>query len=353
MFRPKRSSDRAHHGAPSTRQTRIARVAQTAQSSASRGLPIVTIIGGLVSVFAPGAIAQTGESLLLKPWTDDQPFESRGAIRWSFPSPSPDHPHSLTEMEATGRVRLDSSHKLNPTVGFDLFRLEHREEGTSTPRVLSDSSVAFATPIAPLGSWFVGALVGVGYAGTAPFKDGKAIYAKGSVMTGRDLDDRSSLTMWLQYDGNHTLFPDVPIPGIAYSAHPSDNLEYLLGFPLNSITWHPVPAVTLEASWSLPVSIEALAELRVAECLTLFASYRNETHAFHVPNLPNHDRLFFDEQRVEIGARLGEENRWSLEAGIGFAFARRFQQGFDDRNRSTITRIENRPFIGAAFSLSF
>lgn len=297
-----------------------------------------------LALAAAHAHAQTDQSLLLKPWDGPAILETATEFTWT-PRTHPDNGPSgaVLEFASAGRVQLTDQYELRPAIGYDVYRLQISHAPANIPPVLSDESVAFATPIAKLDDdWFLAASAGVGYAGDDAFHRGTAWYAKAAFTAGTKLSDKNSLALWLDYNGNRTLFPDLPLPQFAFS-HDDDTLEYVLGIPESSLTWNPTPRFTLDASYDFPLDLDVQAHLHLTGHTTpkdpagldLIARAVHESHAFHAQGLPDHQRLFFEEQRAELALRFQGPCRSYAQLGLAWVFSREFSTGFDERNLST------------------
>jgi hypothetical protein len=304
------------------------------------------------TAISSAALGQTDESLLLKPWKDDQRIEASMSFLWS-PHGAPGSSGALTEESGSGRFRLSVEHELNPTLGLDFYRLETNDVTGRTPGVLTDQSIALASPVGRLGDWFVAARAGIGYAGEGAYEDGNAWYAKGSLTVGRDLPGGAGLVLWLDYDGNRALFPDVPLPHVEYSKDFGDDLSILIGLPDCSIEWHPTRNVAVSASWTAPLTFEASANLNLGNGVSIFASYRDDTKAFHAPSLRDNQRLFYDFHRVETGVRYEPVPSASFSATVGYGFQQSFKTGFDERDLSHLSSIPDGPFLSVGIRISF
>ena len=205
----------------------------------------------------------------------------------------------------------------------------------------------------PARHWFIGATAGIGYAGDAAFSDGEGWYGKGNVMAGTQLSKDSSLVLFVDYDGNRTFLPDLPLPGFMYVAKWGDTLNYALGLPINALTWTPTEKIKLSFSTYLLTSIDAEAEYKLNHNWKVFAKYATRQDSFYVSDLPENRRLFYAENRVEsgIGYALGES--MELEVGIGYAFGREFSTGFDDRDLHRITKVSDEPYARLGLTIRY
>jgi len=326
-----------------------------ARRALRRGLCGPVVVAASLVPSAICARGQTDQTLLLKPWDGPGPVELEAAFRWtpdSAPRGSSGN-SSASEYASKGRVRLDDQHELNPALGYDTFGLSLHDSLGRVPSSLTDSSVAFATPITKIDEWFVGVGAGFGYAGDRGLANSESWYGKGSVTAGRKFEGGGALAVWIEYDGNHALFPDVPVPGIAYADSLSDSIDYVLGLPDSSISWRPNDTLELSAEWAVPFTIDASIEQKIGGGFSIVASFLDRTHQFHAERLRNIDRLMFTERRVEIGLFWKPDARVKVGASVGYAFDRSIDSGFDDRDTDHVLGLPDRPMFSVEATIAF
>jgi hypothetical protein len=317
-------------------------------------------VGGGVLLFCMGALCasawgQTDESLLLKPWEEKQVFDGSGDVR-IFGTGGVEHSTESTgmiEAKSAGRYRFTTKYPIGPTVGYDYTTLSLDGKHLPVPNDLTDVSAGFASPVGLIGgSWFLGFSAAVGYAGDEPFGNGRAWYGKGSLMSGTQLSKDSALILYLDYNGNRTIFPDVPLPGFAYSKTVSPQLEYVLG-TVAYVKWKPVEGLTINAMYEPPVTVSAGIEYEFVKNWKVFLTYDSQELAFHAEGLPENRRLFYGDEQAELGVRW-QVNQWaSFSVAGGFAFTREFSSGFDDRDLDRIARLSDVPYLRVGFGVEF
>ena len=308
-----------------------------------------------VAVCATAAQAQTDQRLLFDEWHEGSRLELRAEARLyqgSTLSKSGTQA-SVRSYDSTGRVRLSTEHEINPSLGYDTYFLDTGNTGGILPRTLSDSSFAFATPLGNVGEWFIAASAGVGYAGDGAFGNSKAWYGKAELTFGRELAKDEHLLIWLAYDGNRLLLPDVPTPSIAYSNDTHETFSYVLGLPDSSFEWKPTKSVIARAEWSLPLTLDASVDFMLTETLSLFGQYRNSTRSFHTESLSRSRRVFFDEQTIEAGLHGRLTPKITATGAVGYAFSRSFKTGFDDRNLTTLSDVGDAPYLRVELRIAF
>lgn len=299
--------------------------------------------------FASSAVAQTGPALLLKPLlSEDQNLESRGDALFLSSAEAEGADFDMSVLELSGRFR-ERREKLIPRIGWDLSYYSLRSDTPLLDRNLVDTSVAIGLELGEFYDFRSGLTVGVGYAGNAPFGESDAYYGKATLVLGKKLDRRTDLALVIDYDGNRSVFPDVPLPGIAYRREYDPRLSYVLGVPLSSVTWKPTPAWLFEVTWNLVDRVDARVEYKVIETLTIFGNLEQRQEAFTVDGLADHDRLLFEQRRAEVGLRAQPWEHSSFLVAGGYAFGSDFSIGFDQRDSDEIADVSDEFYFRAGF----
>jgi hypothetical protein len=304
------------------------------------------------------AHAQTGPALLVEPFPKEQFIDTRGGYLL------PDAGHvkgsdegiRLSFYEATGRVRVIPGNLISPRIGWDLEYIDVDTRSDLLPGQLTDQSVGIAFPVAKVSEWIFGVSLGVGYAGAAPYGEGDAWYGKATAVAFRQLGEKDALVFIVDYDGNRTFLPDVPLPGFAYLKHMDPTLTLLVGLPLTSVTWTPVPKFSAELGWLPTESFHAAVGYEFAPHWTVFGNLEHHTSAFHLPDLADNDRLLFQQRRAEIGLRWApREARESLAftAAAGYAWHQEFSVGFDARKTDRVLDASDEPYVRFGFEMKF
>jgi hypothetical protein len=304
------------------------------------------------------ARAQTGASLLVEPFPKEQLIDARGS--WMYEDAGhvkgSDESLRLAIYESTGRVRVFPGSLTSPRVGWELEYLDLRGGPDLLPRHLSDQSVGAAFPVAKIDQWIFGVALGLGYAGESPFGEGSAWYGKGTFVAFRQFSENDALVLILDYHGNRTFLPDVPLPGVAYTRRVSPSLFYVVGIPLSSVTWKPFDKFSLEAGWFPIESFHAAAGYEFAPHFSAFASLDYHSMAFTLEALDNNDRLLFQHRRAEVGVRWAPRHRQetlAFTAAAGYAWGQEFSVGFDARDTDEVADISDEPYVRVGFEVKF
>lgn len=315
-------------------------------------------VTGLMLLLAlPGAAAaQSGAALIMTPWDEPTYMQndvnvrafSRADVRRT------DERLRIGHFQARGRFRTN----IDPEVGEDDLRFGYEamywdlhSDDQALPNRLVDTSVAGGWSRDPELGRTIGAVVGVGYAGVRPFAEGEALYGMADVIFRQALDRQSMITLGINYDGNRTLWPDIPLPIVAYSRRMNDELSINVGVPA-SVRWTPTDEWRFSASYVPPWTVNARGEYRFHEAWAVFVAYDGEYHGFAAEGTRDR-RLFFRQRRAEAGVRYEPHHQWHLTLAGGYAFSRRFERGWDTRNTSTVRDIDDTPYFRTVVGFNF
>ena len=307
--------------------------------------------------FCGTALAQTGAALLLEPFPKEHLIDTRAG--WTYPDAGhvkgTDQGARLTFYEWTGRVRLFPGELASPRVGWQaqFIDVELGSGPLILPDQLTDQSVGAAFPVGKAGDWIFAIGLAAGYAGAEPYGEGNAWYGKASAVALRQFSEKDALVLILDYDGNRTLLPDVPLPGIAYTHRVSPNLFYVIGAPVTSVTWKPLEKMSVEVGWHPIEAFHAAAGYELVSHWTVFGSFDYHESAFTLKELDDNDRLLFKERRAEVGVRWAPRDRFALTAAVGYTWGREFSTGFDARDTDEVADLSDEPYVRVGFEARF
>jgi hypothetical protein len=290
---------------------------------------------------------QTNPELLVKPWEAGQMVDTstEAVIESSAPTrEQPKYDVGLSSYHAFGRVRLFPDQRATPLLGYDVTYFNVATSDPALPKHLWDGTVGFAQPIGEINKWFVVLTGAAGYAGDSPFSDPHATYYTGNLIVGKEFSKDKAIVIALNYDGNRAFLPDTPIPGIAYADRYNERLTYVIGAPLNSITYEPVNGLQVDVGWELLETFSGRVGWEFHKHYEVFTSYTDRLSAFHLSNLPSDRRLFLQEHRAEIGFRFNPTRLVRFSVGGGWAFGQEFSTGFDLRGTNSLRHLRDGPF---------
>jgi hypothetical protein len=321
------------------------------------------VLAVAISALAPWIVhAQTGPGLLLEPFPKEQFIDTRdgylhldaGHVKGT------DESARLSFIESTGRVRVIPGNLISPRIGWDFEHIVvDAGDGPLDdflPGQLTDHSLGVAFPVAKVKDWIFGISIGAGYAGGSPWGDGSGWYGKATAVAFRQFSDKDALVFVLDWDGNRTYLPDVPLPGAAYTRKVNDSLTYIVGFPLSSITWKPLPKTTIELGYLMIESFDAAAGYEFAPHWTVFGNLEYRDSAFSLDELNGNDRLIFQHRRAEVGVRWAptrDRQSFAVTAAAGYAWGQEFSVGFDSRQTNEVADLGDVPYLRVGFELKF
>jgi hypothetical protein len=331
----------------------------------ARMRPHLLIASALITLGICGsALAQTGPALLVDPFPKEQLIDTSASYLMldAGHAKGSDDSARLSFYESTGRIRVVPGSLISPRVGWDFEYIDIDTSATADSNVdaipgrLIDHSVGVAFPVAKVEEWIFGAALGLGYAGASPYGEGHAWYGKATAVAFRQLSKKDALVLVLDYDGNRTLCPDVPLPGVAYLRQVNDKLSFILGLPLSSVSWKPFRNFSAELGW-LPIeSFHAAIGYEVVPHWTVFGSLDHHTAAFFIDGIGDNDRLMFQQRRAEAGVRWGplpKRESFALTASVGYAWHQEFSVGFDFRKTDEVADFSDEPYMRFGFELRF
>ncbi|NBC11528.1 MAG: hypothetical protein GVY24_07335 [Planctomycetes bacterium] len=308
----------------------------------------------LLMLGALPARAQTSSALILVPWGDDDRVEIANSLWFGYDGNASNGGADvdLFRFSSVGRAR-PSAEDADWAVGWKYSHLDIDTTDAALPERLIDQAIAGGVKMGTFDRWEWGFVAGLGYAGNAPYNDGDAWYAVGSLAASTRLDNGATLTVLLDYDGNRNVLPDVPLPGVAYAHRFGETLRYTVGLPVNSVTWTPDARWKVRGLWVVPYGFGLDAEYALTDDWTLFGGYTSQTTGYHVQGDDENRRLFFEQDRVELGARWKLGDAADLVGAVGYAFDQSFERGYDTRDTDTIRDVSDEPFFRLALNFRF
>lgn len=312
--------------------------------------------------FASPVLAQTGPELMLKPFPQelrldvnaDASMTDKGHAKGS------DASLQIGIVETEGRLRLTPDDIASPRVGFGFKYFNLDSDLAGLPEDLYDTNLGVAFPIGKHQDWIIAAAVGAGYAGEGPFGDGNAFYGRASLTAFRQLDETSGLALVIDYDGNRTFKPDVPLPGFAYFKRIEKNLSLSVGLPVTRIEWEPVENLRVDLSYLLVDNFRARVGYTVGGNVEVYGALSQRSDAFFLDGAEHsRDRLLFQQRRAELGltyrtkdAGVGAKDVELTVAG-GYAFNGELSAGFDQSDSDLIADVSDEPYVRLSLQARF
>jgi hypothetical protein len=193
--------------------------------------------------------------------------------------------------------------------------------------------------------WIAGANVSFGSASNEPFHSVNELTMGLNASLRIPQGEHNAWLFSLSYSPTGEL--SFPIPGVAFSWVPSDQLRMNIGLPF-MIWYRPIEDLTLEASYMLLTTFHARATYRICQPVRVYVGYDSLNESWYlVPRPDDKDRLFYYEQRLSVGAVTNIGRHFVLDVSTGYAFDRYYFEGKNYNDRHF-----NRVDIGSAPPLS-
>ncbi len=311
----------------------------------------------VVLLVAGPALAQTGPALMIKPFAEGQTVEGWSSVMLledgETTDQSPDVDVDLVIVDAAGRWRITGEDQRNITVGAAITDINISTNFAMLPDDFTDQSFAVGFNVGQWQDWQIDAVAGFGYAGSNAYDDADGLYAMADLIFTKELDENSQLQFMIDYNGNRTIWPDLPLPAIAYSHKVDDTLSYTVGVPFSHITWKPAAGWTIDLDYAVPFNFGVKADYQLMEGLHVFGMYDKRIEAFVFDDDKEHRRFFFEQSRLEGGVRWEPCANFGVEVAGGYAFGMEFERGFDVRDTSNIVELEDEPYLRVAIDVEF
>lgn len=314
---------------------------------------LLLALAALAFLEAP-ARAETRSNLMLRPMPEGKNADLKVEInRYLEAKTDAGLDYDMQLFATRGRVRVAPKlERRSPLVGWDVLYIDTETADPRVPSSLTETSVAVGFGF-PAGDWIIGVTAGVGFAGDKPFT-GRGWYGLGSISTTKRLNERDILQFGLDFDGNRPIFPDIPLPIVVWTRTWSEKVRTSIGFPFLGITWEPATWFTFEFRGIPGIFQTGSLSFHVHEQWDIFVRYRGANFRFFVDSFPNdHRRLFYTEQRAELGVTATVAERWQISFAAGWAFEREYGTGWDVRDTSTLVALDKTPFFGLTVSVTF
>lgn len=318
----------------------------------------------LAVAVSSSAFAQTGPDLLLGGFDKGTNFKGSANAIYVFDgeTDNADSDIQLSIFNSQGMMKLDLDqvakgldlNRAQPRGGFEFTHLSIDSDDPALPDQFTDASIGIGLGIGKGQKWVAGLSVALGHASSNTFGDGNGWYGKADIAVGYTINENESIGFVLDYDGNRTVFPDIPLPGFVYRRALSDELKLSVGFPYTELEYRPDDRWTVLLRYVIPSSGEATVEYKVTEAVRAYASLSSQSEAFHSNDLSNsNDRVLFTQTRAELGVRATYNDQFSFFLAGGYAFAQEFEVGWDAMDSDSLAELSDEPYALVGFELNF
>ena len=176
----------------------------------------------------------------------------------------------------------------------------------------------------------------------------------------KKFNEKTALAVGIDYNGNRTYAPDIPLPGFAYIAQLSPELELTVGLPITAVDWQPMERVRVQVSYELVDNIDARVGYEFVKGLEAYGSLGQRSDAFFIDGLSSgNERLLFEQRRAEVGltwrtkdSGVGEQDL-EFTAALGYAWSGEFSAGFDQRDSALVADVSDEPYLRLGLQLRF
>ena len=314
----------------------------------------MTGIGLAAGLLTTGrAYALSSDLSTLLPWDSNINVESStwGLLENKSHIRNDGTPAQIGIVDSSGRVRLADTGQYSPTIAWDSLYMALNTHSSLLPRQLNEQSMSLGIPIVQSGPWSLGAVVGAGYSGNSPYNEGQAVYGLADITAQYQFNPRDSLVFGINYDGNRSVLPDVPLPTVEF-LHETTKLTWGVGI-YEYLDYRPFDRLNLELMYFPTDDGHADIDYRLLRWLHVYGLFASQSWAFHV-DFYNHDqRLFFNMCRVEAGVRIITCPNFSMKLGGGYAFNQAFSQGYQSINETPVGQIANAAYISLNAKFKF
>jgi hypothetical protein len=192
--------------------------------------------------------------------------------------------------------------------------------------------------------WIAGGSLSLGSASDQPFHSINEMTAGINAFLRIPQGEHNAWLFTLSYSSNSEL--PIPIPGVSYVWHPSDQLLMNVGLPF-LIVYRPTPDWTFDLSYMLLTNVHARATYRVLPWVLVYGGFDwNDESYLPVGRLDDRDRLYYYEKRLTTGVQVFLCKNASLDFASGYAFDRFYFEGhsLSDSNHNRID-VGDGPFV--------
>ena len=216
-----------------------------------------------------------------------------------------------------------------------------------------DASFAGGTFLSKNNGWVTGVTLGVGYAGDSAFARGTGWYGKADFVLAKEFNENDAIGMGIDYDGNRTFLPDVPLPGVGFSHRFDPKLKMVFGVPVTSVDWKPIEHLEIKLDYTIIEDLDADIGYEFIPHWQVYGGFQTRREAFHVAELSEHRRLLFQQRRAEVGVRFEPGKLFTLTAALGYGFDGEFRSGWDIRDTRRVLRFSDEPYLRAGLEFRF
>lgn len=203
--------------------------------------------------------------------------------------------------------------------------------------------------------WLWGAFLGFGSPSNKPFNSFDETDVNLTAFLRMPHGKRNAWLFLLNYTNNRDFLSGAPIPGLAYLYNPSHKFTAILGAPLLSLKYTPLPEWSFTLYYMYPRNIDARITWLATRRVHFYTGFDWSNYRYYLADRAHREnRLFYFQKRGFIGSRviMGHGFRLALETGL--SFDRLFFEGenYGDRHQDRID-LENSWFVAFSLGVAF
>jgi len=303
-------------------------------------------------VFSSVSHAQNMGRYAIEPWferdfvqTYDHPLiQSDGHVNGA-PSDT-----SVFFWDSFGRVRTSRDDANAPWVGYRILTIDLGTDSRYVRSTMDEFDAAVGLHLGETPGRKNSTVLGAGYSSTHPFTHSSGIFGIGHLLAEKQIDDHQGLVLSVDYEGNSSFLPDVPLPGFAY-VWQSPKVQAYVGYPQSKAIWKPSPKWEVSAGYTVPYTADVDVEYRAWEHVGFYANAGNFCQGVvtasrdGVPEGDITNRQFYQFKRIESGVRFIFDPWVDAAVSVGYAFDQTVSTGFDVRDMQGFAQLSNQPYI--------
>jgi hypothetical protein len=235
--------------------------------------------------------------------------------------------------DSFGHIKLERDNR-NPDFWLGYRSLTITIDG-DIPQItgdLVDVSLAAAFQLNDGGrsdEWRVDLALGAGTANDGHWSNTDALYGVATINAAKPLSEDTILNIGVNYNGNRSIWPDIPLPYVSIFTQVNSELSLNVGILSSGLLWElDDNAARVWFDYVTASSLTVGGSLGIAREWSVFAEYKDTNDGFYL-NDRNNERFFYEKSQVALGLEWKRGTAWNIRLGGGYAFDQRFATGFD------------------------
>lgn len=236
--------------------------------------------------------------------------------------------------DSAGHIKFDRNER-NPPFWLGYRALAITMFGDDIPEItgdLVDVSLAAAFQLNDGGrsdEWRFDLALGAGTANDGHWSNTDALYGVGTMNAAKPLDEDTILHIGINYNGNRTIWPDVPLPYVSIFSRLNAEFSYNVGVLSSGLLWQLQDnAAAVWVDYVTQSSLTIGGSIGLGHEWSVFIEYKDTNDSFFINDRGN-ERLFYEKSQIALGLEWKRGTAWNVRFGGGYAWDQRFATGFD------------------------